>query len=108
MKTTPAPEKSSWRNGYRLLALLVLVIGGSGVWFMTSGDNSSNEVNTEMSMTVNSNDAKKDFGKNENIENTNIATAIEATPNTKNEMNISGVNNDKFATEKIESSISNF
>jgi len=105
--TTPAPEKSSWRNGYRLLALLVLVIGGSGVWFMTSGDNSSNEVNTEMSMTVNSNDAKKDFEKNEKIENTNIATAIEATPKTKNEMNISGVNNDKFATEKIESSISN-
>ena len=36
------PQKSSWRKGYWMLALLALVVGGSGVWLLTSDDNSSN------------------------------------------------------------------
>lgn len=101
------PQKSSWRKGYWILALLVLVVGGSGVWFLTSHDNSPNEVGAEMSITFNSNDAKTDLGRVGDLENTNILTGKEETPSTKNEKNNSKENNSETVNELIRANISN-
>jgi len=72
----PAPQKSSWKNGFWILALLALVVGGSGVWLLTSDNNSSNEAEAEMSMSLNNNDTKTDFGKKEKIENSSSTATI--------------------------------
>jgi hypothetical protein len=60
---TSTPQKSSWRKGYWILALLALVVGGSGVWLLTSDDNSSNTAGKEMSISLNSNNSKTDLGE---------------------------------------------
>ncbi|MFT6322145.1 MAG: hypothetical protein ACJAT4_003080, partial [Granulosicoccus sp.] len=100
----PAPEKNSWRSRVWFLALLVFVVGGSGVWFLTSADNSSNEADAKMSITLNSNDVKTDFAK---IENGSIATINEEASNSKSEVNNSTINNrKKVANKKNETSSS--
>ncbi|MFK7774207.1 MAG: hypothetical protein AB8F94_18810 [Saprospiraceae bacterium] len=106
---TPAPQKSSWRNGVWLLALLFAVVGGSGVWFLTSDNNSSNKGETEMSMTLNSNDAKTNFDKKGDIENANIAatTINDEVLNSKNEINNSTENNNIVAIERTDANNSN-
>jgi hypothetical protein len=100
----PAPKKNSWRSRVWFLALLVFVVGGSGVWFLTSADNSSNEADAKMSITLNSNDVKTDFAK---IENGSIATINEEASNSKSEVNNSTINNrKKVANKKNETSSS--
>lgn len=101
-----ASQGNSWKKNSWILALLVLVVCGSGVWFLASDDNSSNEAGTEMSITLNSNDEKNNFSKSEKLEKTNIAIAKEESPRIKNETNISIENNNEFVNEKIETSIS--
>lgn len=96
----PAPKKNSWRNGVWMLALIVLVIGGSGVWFLTSADNSSNEADAKMSITLNSNDAKTDFAKIEKIENESIETTNEEASNSKSEVKNSTIHNRKKVADK--------
>ena len=104
---TPAPEESSWKKNSWILALLVLVVSGSGVWFLTSDDNSSNETGTEMSIILNSNNAKNDLGEIERLENTDVVTGKEETSNTKNETNNSVANYSQVTNNEIESSFSN-
>lgn len=101
----PAPQKSSWKKGYWMLALLALVISGSGVWFLTSVDNSSNEAGTEMSISLNSNNVKTDLGKIKNLEDTNIAK--EEIPDIKNETSNSSASNSQAKSNEIELSSSN-
>ena len=101
---TPAPQKNSWRNGIWVLALLALMVGGSGVWFLTSDNNSSNETDTKMSITLNSNDAKNNFGK---VDNTNTATSNEETLNSKIGENNLTRNKNKITDKKIETNSSN-
>ena len=97
---TSTPQKSSWRKGYWILALLALVVGGSGVWLLTSDDNSSNTAGTEMSISLNSNNAKTDLGETGKLENTNIAAVEEET--------INGVsNNSQVVNDEFEISTSN-
>ena len=106
---TPAPQKNSWRNGIWMLALLALVIGGSGIWFLTSDNNSSRDTESKMSMSLNSNDAETNFGKTEELENASIAatTINDEVLNSENEVNTSAIKNSKIVNEKIENSNSN-
>ena len=105
--SAPAPQKSSWKRGYWILTLLALVVCGSGVWFLTSDDNSSNEVGAEMSIILNSDDAKMDLSKIGGLGNKDIATGKGGILSTKNEINNSIESNSEFVNEKIETSISN-
>ncbi|MFK8008073.1 MAG: hypothetical protein AB8H03_17070 [Saprospiraceae bacterium] len=107
LNSTPAPQKNSWRNRVWFLALLGLVIGGSGIWFLTSDSNSLNKTEAEMSITLNSNDEKTNFGKKEKIEHTSISNVNEETSNSKIEENNSIETRNEFVNEKIETSISN-
>ena len=103
----PAPQKNSWKNGVWMLALLAFAIGGSGVWFLTSDNNSSNESEAEMSISLNSNDAKTNFEKREEIENASVATLNEEFSNSENEVNNSTISNSEIVNEKIEARNSN-
>lgn len=98
---TPAPQKSSWRNGVWIFALLAFVVGGSGVWFLTSENdkNSPNKTKAEMSITLSSNDAKTSFEKTEN--------ANEEISNLKNEENNFIKNNYTTVNEIVETGTSN-
>ncbi len=82
-----APQKSSGRKGYWLLALLVLVVGGSGVWFLTSDDNSSKAVGSEMSIRLNANDVETALGKTEKIDNESLVNTAVEISNSKTEIN---------------------
>ncbi len=104
---TPAPKKNVWRNGVWFLALLALVVGGGGVWFLTSDDNSSNETESEMSLTLNSNDVKTNFAEKGDIDNARITTIDEETAISNNEVSNSIISNSEIANERIEAKNSN-
>ena len=91
-----ASQKNHWRKGFWMLALLALVVGGSGVWLLTSDDNSSSKTGTEMSISLNSENAKTDLGKIEKVESTNNSSITEET--VKGVANHNQIENDEFET----------
>ena len=67
LKTAPILKKNYWRNGVWMFVLLALIVGGSGIWFLTSNNNSSNETETKMSITLNDNDTNTNIEKSNNV-----------------------------------------
>lgn len=107
VKPAPAPQKNSWRNGFWILALLAVVVGGSGVWFLTSDNNSSKSGETEMSISLNSNDVKTNLEKSEKIENNSTATINEKSSNTEIGNNNLIENNNQTVNDALGTSIPN-